>query len=512
MIEKRSIFNFTVVNQDEFESYLNETFIDNDKFKVEYIIYVILFILYNIIFIPSLVLFYKLRDSYIIRQRGNVLTFVGGIVTFIYGFIGFLPQIMKVPCPLNVYNVNVLNIVVMQFFFSRSLRVILTYRFNIYKVTSVGHKEQSEMYYGEKEPNHYLPIIYKKVNKIIFYFILIPSVTVLAIVIIIHMNNYDTCRFNDVRDAMIGLKNNSDGNYFIIIQTFGKIYMAFGIVTAIALIFVNDTSNYGVKFECLSTAIMITIFGPFNGILQSQATKTTDDPNEKHRRFFLDLFEKTKGGKMLFNIIAIYILFSSIILPLIHYWKSKSQRNKYFQSPVNSLQYFYKILNTPALVNELRDIAIKTFSVENVLFWENYQILQRMVYRYQKELHKAIEMGDETMVAQYDFDNYYQQQIKSNYATPSMDSYSYDPTLIVPKEIYPYFKSFYYTFIDSDAPACVNITGKTLKQIRNEFRTYPTVGMFDNAKNEIVEIMYSSLFPILLRNNKRHFKPNPNYR
>jgi len=46
---------------------------------------------------------------------------------------------------------------------------------------------------------------------------------------------------------MIGLKNNKDGEYYLIIQTFGKIYMVFGIVTAIALIFIKDTNNYGVK-------------------------------------------------------------------------------------------------------------------------------------------------------------------------------------------------------------------------------------------------------------------------
>jgi len=331
MIEKRSFFNFTVVSQDEFDTYLKDKFLHNDKFKAEFIIYIVLFILYNVIFIPSLILFYKLRDSYIIRQRGTILTLIGGIVTFIYGFIGFIPQLIEVPCPLNVYNVNVLNILVMQIFFSRSLRVVLNYRFNIYKVTSLRHTEQSEMYYGEKEPNHYLPIIYKKVNKIIFLFIMIPFVIVLAIVIIIHVNNYDTCRFNDFEDAMIGLKNNKDGEYFLIIQTFGKIYMVFGIVTAIALIFIKDTNNYGVKFECLSTAIMITVFGPLNGILQSQATKSGNQ-YEKHRRFFLDLFEKTKGGKMFFNIIAIYILFTSIVLPLIHYRRSQSERNKYFQN------------------------------------------------------------------------------------------------------------------------------------------------------------------------------------
>jgi len=46
---------------------------------------------------------------------------------------------------------------------------------------------------------------------------------------------------------MVGLKNNTDGSFYIVVQTFGKIYMVFGIITVIALSFVKDTNNYGVK-------------------------------------------------------------------------------------------------------------------------------------------------------------------------------------------------------------------------------------------------------------------------
>jgi hypothetical protein len=33
--------------------------------------------------------------------------------------------------------------------------------------------------------------------------------------------------------------------------------------------------------------------------------------------------------------------------------------------------------------------------------------------------------------------------------------------------------------------------------------TYPTVSMFDEAKNEVVEMMYNSIFPILLKKNRK---------
>jgi len=103
------------------------------------------------------------------------------------------------------------------------------------------------------------------------------------------------------------------------------------------------------------------------------------------------------------------------------------------------------VLNTPALVNELRNIAIKEFSVENVLFWDNYQILQKMIYRYQIEYEKAKEMNDERYISQYDFESYYQQQILGSHSSSSIESYTYDPNMAIPREIMPYFKSFYYT-------------------------------------------------------------------
>jgi len=42
-----------------------------------------------------------------------------------------------------------------------------------------------------------------------------------------------------------------------------------------------------------------------------------------------------------------------------------------------------------------------------------------------------------------------------------------------------------------------------VKHIFNEICTYPTVGIYDTAKNEVVEMMYSSIYPILLRKNQK---------
>jgi len=504
-----SFFNTNSVSEAEFNEYLNRKFIDeNEKgLKTEVVIYIIIIIIFNIVFVPSLILFYYLRNSYIIRQRNFLLTFVGGIAAYINAFIGFIPQIMLVPCPLPVYSVNVLNALVNLIFFTRSLRVILFYHFNIFKVSSIKKKALNRISYKEREPNSYLPKIFNKIKIINIAFISIPITISLVVTVYQHIKYYSTCRFNQFDDTLIGLKNNTNEELFLVTPILGRFYTLFSIILTIALFFVKDANNYGVKFECLSSSIMLFLFSLINTFLQIKATqsKGTNTTSVNHPRIILDLFEWSKGGKMLFNIFSIYILFTSITLPLIKYFKSKQEKNKYFHEPVSSKQYFYKVLNSQSLLNELRTIAIQEFSVENVLFWENYKVLQKMVYCYQIQYKKAKSSGNEGMISQYDFEGYYIQQIQSNISnsTFSMDSNAYDPDMPLPKEIFPFYNSFYQTYIDYNSPAAVNISGSVIRHIQNEMCTYPTVSIFDEAKNEVVEMMYNSIFPILLKKNRK---------
>ncbi|KAG4103052.1 hypothetical protein H8356DRAFT_929701 [Neocallimastix lanati (nom. inval.)] len=455
-LTKSSFFNTTSVSEAEFNEYLNRKFIDeNEKgLKTEVVIYIIIIIIFNIVFVPSLILFYYLRNSYIIRQRNFLLTFVGGIAAYINAFIGFIPQIMLVPCPLPVYSVNVLNALVNLIFFTRSLRVILFYHFNIFKVSSIKKKALNRISYKEREPNSYLPKIFNKIKIINIAFISIPITISLVVTVYQHIKYYSTCRFNQFDDTLIGLKNNTNEELFLVTPILGRFYTLFSIILTIALFFVKDANNYGVKFECLSSSIMLFLFSLINTFLQIKATQS-------------------KGTNT--------------------------------TSPVSSKQYFYKVLNSQSLLNELRTIAIQEFSVENVLFWENYKVLQKMVYCYQIQYKKAKSSGNEGMISQYDFEGYYIQQIQSNISnsTFSMDSNAYDPDMPLPKEIFPFYNSFYQTYIDYNSPAAVNISGSVIRHIQNEMCTYPTVSMFDEAKNEVVEMMYNSIFPILLKKNRK---------
>ncbi|KAG4083980.1 hypothetical protein H8356DRAFT_967078 [Neocallimastix lanati (nom. inval.)] len=504
-------FNSTIVSKEELDEYARTGFL-TDTFIVERSIYLFLFFFISIITVTFLIIFYKLRNSYIIHQRNFGLTFTEGIFISIDLFIIFLPQLTEVPCFLTVISANILNTIINLIFLTRSLRVILFYHYNIFKVTSISKKKYNNPRKENiiHEPNNYLHLLSKKIKIVTALFIIIPSLIAIAVTFLIYLIDSEVrkdCPIWKLEDTMISFKNNKGEKVYIVVIIFGFFFMTFNFIFAILLINVKDVNKYGVKFECLSVSIMTLAFNIINIILQKNATikSTYFDINENIRRGFLDIYEKTKGGKMFFSFNLMYMFFTSIILPVIHYYRNKLSKNIYFQDPMNSLQYFYKLLNTPSLVSELREIAIKEFSVENVLFWENYQILQKMVNKYYIEYNKAKEFRDERIVTQYDFENYYFQQLQgnNNNSDGSMDNYSYDPNMPIPDEILPYFTSFYYMFIDYNSPDVVNISGTSERQIYNEICFNPTIGVYDSAKNEVVEMMYNSIYPIFLKNNKQ---------
>jgi len=527
---------FEKVDNIEFEVFLNPgnnnitqhfDYLSNET-DIKFV-YSVILILYTLIGVVSLVVFFCLRNWYIIKQRNFWLTFINGILAFLSTFVTLWVQVVDSPCALSLYTSNVINPLYNSMFLSRSLRIVLLYRFNIYKVTELkkrNRKRLKESYLGEKEPNNYLQKIYKRVNRIIYCVIIVPTVIALIATICLQviLKNIE-CPFFGTGNATNSLKGNSDlAKLFMVAQVFGYLFATVLLIMLIFLYKIKDNNKYGAKFECISTIFLIislTIVHTFLNVSINRArgehfgnmlNRSANNNISVKRdiypiRLLLIIYNWTKGGKALYCIIACYMIFASIILPCLKCWSSKREKNKYYQKSTNSMQYFYKVLNSPPLVEELKSIAIKEFSVENVLFWENYQVLQKMVYRYQIELKKAERYGDYRLISLYDFEGYYQQQVQS-FSVSSMDDYSYDPYHPVPREILPYYIIFYQTFINSLSPSAVNISGATIKRIYNELSTYPTVGIFDNAKNEIVEMMYSSIYPILLRNNRKHLHNN----
>ncbi|ORX49262.1 hypothetical protein BCR36DRAFT_291919, partial [Piromyces finnis] len=205
----------------------------------------------------------------------------------------------------------------------------------------------------------------------------------------------------------------------------------------------------------------------------------------------------TKDGIYIFITCGIYLHLTSVVIPIIKCFKAERLNKRYANEPTNTMQYFYKILNSPNLVEELKSIAIQDFVVENVLFWENYCILQKLVTRVKQKQDITVDSSSNSHHQKFSLQDIYSQNSGSH------DEESYDPNYPLLPQLVPYYNAFYHTFIDVDGPAVVNISGSTVRRIYHDFYTYPTVGIFDEAKDEVVESMFVTIFPALLQNNRK---------
>jgi len=483
-----SIFNFKPVTPEQFE-----LFIYAKENKTMENTYRVIFYIYSVIGIASLFFFYNMRHHYLIKQMNFGLTFLNGLFAFISSIVTLLVQFKLLPCPISLFTSNVINPFYNSIFLSRSLRMVLLYRFNIYKVNSMKKKERittNKFSISNTEPNNYLPRIYKVTDGIIYGVIGICTLTGLIYTIIMLYLYGERCPFITNESALQYFKSESKETQILFnyAQIFGIIYAIVMFIMIYFISKVEDNNKYGVKFECWTTAVLIVIITLFNSILNKKVNTAIGQYHEMHNKAvekidypsesFITIFEYTKGGRALFSIISTYMIFACIILPCIRCWINKLQSEKYVPRPVKSQQYFYRILNSPPILDKLEKIAIKEFSVENILFWKNYQILQKMVYVYCKEFIRKEERERDR---NFDFEHYYQDQMK-DFSISSMENYSYDPYMPIPQEIFPYYLSFYYTYIDTMSPAAVNISGNVVRQILQELDHGPTVSIYDAAK------------------------------
>jgi len=59
----------------------------------------------------------------------------------------------------------------------------------------------------------------------------------------------------------------------------------------------------------------------------------------------------------------------------------------------------------------------------------------------------------------------------------------------------PYYISFYKAFIDPYGPVNVNISSDIAASIFKNLFNNPTVGVFDEAKNDVITSMFLTLYP-----------------
>jgi hypothetical protein len=83
-----------------------------------------------------------------------------------------------------------------------------------------------------------------------------------------------------------------------------------------------------------------------------------------------------------------------------------------------------------------------------------------------------------------------------NYFTPDdYKMYDIDPNIPLDSRLVPYYISFYKAFIDPYGPVTVNISSDIATNIFRNLFNNPTVGVFDEAKNDVITSMFLTLYP-----------------
>ncbi|OUM67489.1 hypothetical protein PIROE2DRAFT_5012 [Piromyces sp. E2] len=325
--------------------------------------------------------------------------------------------------------------------------------------TELSQKKFVQNTYAKKgsimEPNIYYKSIYKMVDKTFVEIAIGGYVTILTIISIffhtraggscgfvpININekinnanytNIDSSHVKRQEKSKYGTKQMQD--MFMIPIVIGIIFIIVNSIIIIIFSFtkIKDDQRLGIKFDCYSNAIIHIIAEIFYFILKRDYGKDTP-------QYIQDLRVLTKDGIYIFVICGIYLHFTSVIIPLIKCFKAERLDKKYANEPTNTMQYFYKILNSPNLVEELKAIAIQDFVVENVLFWENYCILQKLVIRAKQKQEIIGESSSSSHHQKFSL----QDITTSN--SGSHDEESYDPNYPLLPQLVPYYNAFYHT-------------------------------------------------------------------
>jgi len=409
--------------------------LDTLKGKIFLVFNILLFLYYFV----SLILLWKYRNWYLIKQRNFALTFIGGCANFVSTAFNSITEIMLCPCSGTYYTATIFTFVSQICFISRALRLILLYKLNIFKVTELSQKKfiQNTKQGTMIEPNIYYRSIYKMVDKTFVKILVITCVTVFTIFsFCLHVmtGNIKACGINliNINDKInYKIQDNKYDNMkpmFMVPAVMGVVFIIFNIIITIIFTFtdIKDDQRLGIKFDCFSNSVIHIIVE----LLYMYIQRIPRDAEGQRK----NIKEITKDGIYIFILCGIYLHLTSVIIPIIKCIKAE-RLNKKYKHEETTMRHFYKILNSPNLVEELKAIAIQDFMVENVLFWENYCILQRLVSR-AKQKQESDSNSHHQKFALVDI---YSQNSGSH------DDDSYDPNYPLLPQLVPYFNAFYHT-------------------------------------------------------------------
>ncbi|OUM60423.1 hypothetical protein PIROE2DRAFT_13809 [Piromyces sp. E2] len=238
---------------------------------------------------------------------------------------------------------------------SKAVRIIYLWKLNCYKLTNTKKKPitlRDNPY--EPEANTYFKAVYKLINEEISKRMIILPVTLdFLITAIIHYLVKDKCDNNPLVFAPIMI--------FVVLFTVSFPYLIFQLHK------VHEFHRIKTETEFLINTIIWWIVFPLY-VLCEYFPKFKNNPAIQYY---------TNKGIFFFVIQELFVFFIITSIPFYEMYTDK-KKYKDFEEEMMSIEYFYKLINDPIIIEELKEVAISEFSIENVLFWESYRELMKL--------------------------------------------------------------------------------------------------------------------------------------
>jgi len=444
-----------------------------------------------IFYIPSILIYIKYRDHVLIKYRQPREVITASVFSAIMSFLAPIFRYFEVPCYINTWFINPLVFSICILTYSRYVRVFFMQKLSIFRLrfaekknknnrkdksgnlllkdpilkqsfdtqslkagsitTSSLSTAQSEDMFGFADPLLYFKILNQIITKkLVLILVVCPVIFIIVYSIIISITKWDGMERACVNEH----------------QSVGMPKVILNGVVAVSSLFFFYQAYYKQKWD-IELKIEYTIF--IIGIVLGTGL------------IHLAVKGYLTDGFVVYRM-YIFIIFTGIvhlmcvIKPLIKIGLSKLHKD---DGKLTQEEFLAKMSNT-IFKAQVKEIATKTFCIENVLFFDAHCDLMNMII------------------------NYYAK--KNNVPVTEVNSYSsadvlhrntISPLLYKPFEsiFKPQFDQVYSLYIKEDGIAAVNIKSSTIKtieeQIENNNYNYL---MFCEAAEEIGDLLYSNIY------------------
>jgi len=523
--------------------------------QLEKNICIFLIIFSTIYFNAVNILLFKKRKNYIIKHRGMILTLPSAVASYISAMNLLLNEIAYSMEFHNfyIYVNNILIVFIIMSACGRAIRLILLYNLNTFKSECIlqiqdfnEHPLKTKI--SKVEVNTYMKAVDNMVKRKTGKWLLIISfvITIIITALMEYIKSFKSSNYDIVKFAEF-----APINIFLILFTFLSVYFIY------ALRKIKDNETFGIKFEVHCSFIVSFIVFIFSIVMYHPKIDVPWLIEYTHSGSYLYIMQTSIGHFISATVplILSYIeekkfkkqskILSSAEFSKLLYQKSVIDDLKviaindfcvenilFWESYIKIKELTYQCLTNTGIFEEdkftIKEENIKAINKGLNDLYSNSQRTRKYVDKKIIQMERAKKPYHQNHY-EFDFyrknnnnnnnnnnninntnnsfqkneDSFYTPRITSptnqtnkNYFTPDdYKNYDIDPNIPLDSRLVPYYISFYKAFIDPYGPVNVNISSDIAASIFKNLFNNPTVGVFDEAKNDVITSMFLTLYP-----------------